>query len=150
MEEDVRVLFDDERFVVVDKPAGLLVHRSAVDRRERCFLLPRVRDVVGAHVYPVHRLDKGTSGAVVFAKDAEAAAALSALFREDRVTKRYRAIVRGWLVGEVEVDHPLAPPEDPRAGIAAKELRAAQTTFRGLACSEPPTGSHQCGARLGW
>lgn len=136
MAGDVRVLFEDDRFVVVDKPAGLLVHRSAVDRRERRFLLPQVRDAVGAHVHPVHRLDKGTSGAVVFAKDAEAAAALSTLFREDRVTKRYRAIVRGWLLGKTEVDHPLAPPPDERLGIIAKEKRPARTEFRGMAYSE--------------
>jgi tRNA pseudouridine65 synthase len=135
-QDALRVLFADEYFVVVDKPAGLLVHRSAVDRSERRALLPQVRAFVGARVHAVHRLDKGTSGAVVFARSAGAAAALSQLFREDRVDKRYLAIVRGWAPDEVVVDHALADVADPRAGVAASEPRTAVTLVRALAQAE--------------
>lgn len=135
-QDAVRVLFADEHFVVVDKPAGLLVHRSTVDRREWRALLPLVRDLVGARVHAVHRLDKGTSGAVVFARNAEAAAALSLAFREDRVDKRYLAIVRGWVPAEVVVDHALADLADPRADLAGSEPRAARTVVRPLAQAE--------------
>jgi len=135
-QDALRVLFTDEYFIVVDKPAGLLVHRSAVDRRERRALLPLVRALVGARVHAVHRLDKGTSGAVVFARSADAASALSQLFREDCVDKRYLAIVRGWAPEELVVDHALADIADPRAGLAGSEARAAVTIVRTLAQAE--------------
>lgn len=136
MPDGPQVLWADEHFVVVAKPAGLLVHRSAVDRSERRALLPLVRDLVGARVHPLHRLDKGTSGAVVFARSAAAAAPLSAAFREDRVDKLYLAVVRGWPADATVVDQPLADIADPGAGLAASAPRPARTEVRTLARAE--------------
>ena len=58
------ILYLDDWLVVIDKPTGLLVHRSPVDARETRFAVQTLRDQLGRYVYPVHRLDKGTSGAL--------------------------------------------------------------------------------------
>ena len=71
--ETLEVLFQDEHLVAVHKPSGLLVHRSPIDKRETRFALQLVRDQVGQHVFPMHRLDKPTSGILLFALSSEVA-----------------------------------------------------------------------------
>jgi tRNA pseudouridine65 synthase len=111
----IPILYRDEHLVAVHKPAGLLVHRSPVDARETRFLLQEVRNQIGARVFPVHRLDKGTSGVVLLALDATTAQLLGAALRDERVEKSYLAVVRGWVAGAMLVDHPLRDPVDPRS-----------------------------------
>ena len=89
----MEILLRDADFVVVDKPSGLLVHRGWDNDRD--VLMTRVRDAVGTYVYPIHRLDRGTSGLVVFALTKAAARALSLQWFEHSVRKRYIALVRG-------------------------------------------------------
>src|SRR5262245_41300995 len=104
----IPILYRDEHYVVVDKPAGLLVHRTAVDARESHCLVQALRDQIGCRVYPIHRLDKGTSGVIVFALHEEAATRLAAAFRAQQVEKHYVAVVRGHAPEQVVVDWPLA------------------------------------------
>src|SRR5690349_17357566 len=85
-----------ERWVAIDKPAGLVVHRGERTREEPA-ALQLVRDAVGQRVYPVHRLDRATSGVLVLALDPEAARHLVGEFTARRVVKSYVAIVRGWI-----------------------------------------------------
>jgi tRNA pseudouridine65 synthase len=93
----LRILYQDEKLVVVDKPAGLLVHRTGLDAGETQFALQMLRDQLGRPVWPAHRLDKGTSGALLFALDADTARTLAQAFEvPDLVRKTYRAVVRGW------------------------------------------------------
>ena len=61
----IDILYKDDYLVVVNKPSGLLVHKSPIDKRERVFALQMVRDQIGQYVYPVHRLDKPTSGVLI-------------------------------------------------------------------------------------
>jgi tRNA pseudouridine65 synthase len=124
--------------VVVDKPSGLLVHRSPIDRHETRFALQIVRDQLGQRVHPVHRLDKPTSGALVLALDPASARQLSQAFAGGAVTKTYLALVRGWppLAGTIE--RPLAAVEDERIGPQSLEPRAARTDFQRLATYELP------------
>ena len=72
---DLPILYRDEHYLAVEKPAGLLVHRSAIDRHEIHYALQRVRDQIGRRVYPVHRMDKPTSGVLLFGLDSDADAA---------------------------------------------------------------------------
>jgi tRNA pseudouridine65 synthase len=124
--DDVRILHRDERLVVVDKPAGLIVHRGWANDDED--LMRTVRDAVGQHVYPVHRLDRGASGVVVMALDSPTAAILGAAFAERRVEKRYWALTRGHPPEEGVIDHPLEKePGGPR--------RPATTAYRRLGVS---------------
>ena len=136
--ETLPILYRDDRMVVVDKPSGLLVHRSPIDRHEIRFALQIVRDQLGRRVYPVHRLDKGTSGALVFALDTDSARALTQAFATREVIKTYWAVVRGWPEPSGMIDRPLAAVEDARIGPQSMEPRAAQTAFRRLATYELP------------
>jgi tRNA pseudouridine65 synthase len=90
------ILYLDDVMIAVHKPSGLLVHRSLIDKHETRVALQRVRDQIGQRLYPVHRLDKPTSGILVFALNPATARALTAQFIAGHVQKTYRAIVRGY------------------------------------------------------
>ena len=107
------ILFRDESLIAVDKPAGLAVHRGWA--RERDVAMVRVRDQIGAHVFPVHRLDRATSGVLLFALTAEMAARVCESFATGKIEKTYLALVRGVPPEEILVDHPLPPGEDAHA-----------------------------------
>src|SRR5690242_1338395 len=94
--QPLEILFRSDRFIVIDKPSGLLTHRTELARHERDCCMTRLRNQLGSWVYPVNRLDRATSGLVLFALDAEAAESLAALFRERKVQKNYLAVVRGY------------------------------------------------------
>jgi tRNA pseudouridine65 synthase len=104
------IVHHDERCAVVDKPPGLSTHRGWDNSDDA--LLQRARDAVGRHVYPIHRLDRGASGLVVFALDHHAARSLSLAWAE--ADKRYLAITRGHPPEHLVIDHPIprAPGED--------------------------------------
>lgn len=155
MRETLPVLYHDDCLVAVHKPSGLLVHRSMIDRHETRFALQIVRDQIGQRVYPVHRLDKGTSGVLVFALDPGSARQLGASFVAGLVDKRYLAVVRGWLPERGEIDHPLTRQDDNygaaghRSGVGRENLQpdflpgkpeavaqSALTRYRQLACAE--------------
>jgi tRNA pseudouridine65 synthase len=141
----LRRLHEDERLLVVDKPPGLLVHRTGLDAREPDSVLDRLRRESGARLWPVHRLDKGTSGVLVFARDVEAARLVGAAFEAGAVAKRYRALVRGWPQPEGRIDHPLA--RDPERPSAGQPMRAALTRWTVLARFEWPIAAdarHAC------
>ena len=137
--EIIPILHRDEHYVVVDKPAGLLVHRTSVDARERRFLLQTLRDQIGCRVHPIHRLDKGTSGIIVFALHAQAANRLARAFREERVDKRYLAVVRGYTAEQAVVDWPLRDTIDTRSKRRSAALRPAVTEVRRLTLAELST-----------
>ncbi len=134
--ERIPILYRDAHYVVVDKPAGLLVHRTSVDARESRFLLQTLRDQVGCRVHPIHRLDKGTSGVIVFALHAEAADRLARAFRQNRVDKRYLAVVRGYTAEQTVVDWPLRDTIDAHSGQRDAAPRPAVTEVRSLARAE--------------
>lgn len=133
-------LYRDEALLVVHKPAGLLVHRSPIDKHETEFALQYARALNGgAHVYPVHRLDRPTSGVLVFARDAGIARVLGLSMMSGKVSKTYLAMVRGWPPGEGEIDYPLRDePEDRRLKGQEQPIREARTRYRTLATTEIP------------
>ncbi|SDK24633.1 pseudouridine synthase [Billgrantia gudaonensis] len=137
MIDELRILHDDAHLVVVHKPAGLLVHRTDLARGEREFLVQRLRDRLGRRVYPVHRLDRPTSGVMVFALDPESASRLGAAFTERRVTKRYLAVVRGIGPETASLDYPLRE-EDGRRPKAEMPAQPAITEVRRLDSVELP------------
>ena len=81
------ILYRDSRTIAVNKPAGMLVHRSWLDRHETQFVMQTLRDQIGQHVYPAHRLDRPTSGVLLFALDPEAARLLTQQF-EQKTTRK--------------------------------------------------------------
>lgn len=136
--QSLPILYRDARLVVVNKPSGLLVHRSVVDRHETRFAVQMLRDQLGQWVFPAHRLDKGTSGALVFALDRDAAAALAAQFSGSGVRKRYVALVRGWPEERGTIDYALDAVADDALGLQSAAPKAAVTDFRRLATVELP------------
>lgn len=105
------LLWRDEHMVAVHKPAGWLVHRTGLDAGETRFVMQALRDQLGQHVYPVHRLDKGTCGVLVMGLHSIAARALAQSFQQHDAHKEYLALVRGWAPWECEVDHALRPDD---------------------------------------
>ena len=85
----LKILFQDEFLVAVDKPAGLFVHRSFMDKDEIYFALQLVRDQIGQYVYPLHRLDRPTSGVLLFALTQDVARLMGQAFsdRKHKVQK---------------------------------------------------------------
>ena len=130
------ILHQDARLIAVNKPHGLLVHRSAYAANANEWALQMVRDQCGQRVYPVHRLDRKTSGVLLFAFDPKTASALGEQFQNRRPRKTYRAVVRGWFPETILVEKPLA---DLR-GVA----QPAETLFQCLAQTELniPFGKH--------
>ncbi|RQW84361.1 MAG: tRNA pseudouridine(65) synthase TruC [Geobacter sp.] len=140
-EKRLEIVFRDEHFVAVNKPAGLLVHRSDLDRHETQFALQLVRDQMGCHVYPAHRLDRPTSGVLLFALSPEAARRAGEAFESDVVRKTYLTVVRGGTEEEALIDYPLQElPERFQAKSKNVNLEAkeAVTAFRRLATVELP------------
>jgi tRNA pseudouridine65 synthase len=134
----LEVLYHDAQVVVVNKPSGLLVHRSPIDRHERRFAVQVLRDQLGQRVHPLHRLDKGTSGALAFALDRDSAATLAAAFADGRVAKTYLAIVRGWPEDSGVIEHALEPVADDYVPTTGRAAQAARTVFRTRARVELP------------
>lgn len=134
------VLYQDEHLVAVHKPSGLLVHRSPIDRHETRFALQTVRNQLGRHVYAVHRLDKGTSGILLFGLTPDGAQTLSQAFAAQQVDKRYLAVVRGWPDEYGDIDHPLSRQPDAcePARWTALPPQPARTAYRRLATVELP------------
>ncbi len=125
----LEILYRDDYLAAVNKPPGLLVHRTGLDAGETHFALQILRDQIGRPVWPVHRLDKGTSGVLLFALDAKTAASLGRAFESgEGLQKTYHAIVRGWPANQGLIDHPLRRlPDDMR--VEREEVQGAQTRF---------------------
>ncbi|MDK9703878.1 MAG: pseudouridine synthase [Sulfuritalea sp.] len=136
------ILYRDDFLVAIDKPAGLLVHRSDIDRHETRFAVQLLRDQIGRRVHPLHRLDKGTSGVLLFALEKDSAREVGGQFQRDEVGKRYLAIVRGWPPESGTIDHPLSRQFDDYGRKlspgSATEPPPAVTGYRRLATVELP------------
>lgn len=139
--ETPHIIFEDEHIIAVSKPEGLLVHRTRIASDTGPFLLQQVRDMTGRYLYPVHRLDRPTSGIVLFAATLESARDLSESFRNHAVQKSYLAVVRGWVDERGQIDSPLDKPAaanigKPDSGQVAK--KEALTSYIRLAKTEIP------------
>ena len=126
----VAVLHADAWLAVVDKPAGLMVHDSALARGEDDFLADRLRAQFGRQVFLVHRLDRATSGCLLLAFDRDTASALGKALMAGEVDKHYLAVCRGWPDARFSIDHPL----DGGPGKPLK--KPALTHFERLATCE--------------
>lgn len=126
----LELLYQDAHLVAVAKPSGLLVHRTgAAPDRDTCMTL--LRNQLRRWVYPVHRLDRGASGVLLFALDPDTARTVTEAFTHRSVKKTYLAVLRGVVPDEGTIDCPLA--ETPE-----KEPAEAHTVFTRLAHVELP------------
>ena len=133
------ILYRDDALVIVAKPAGLIVHRGWAD--DEVAVLQLVRDLVGVHVHPVHRLDRGASGALAFALTPAATRALQEIWSEGQVEKRYLALVRGNPPASAVIDHAIPRAEDgPRVPAVTEVTTLAQAGRYALVEARPRTG----------
>jgi tRNA pseudouridine65 synthase len=134
------MLYRDESIAVFNKPTGLLLHRSFIDRFETRFALQLARNQLGQHVYPVHRLDKPTSGVLLFALTPQDAAKLTSSFSSGVVKKKYLAVTRGITPPAGLIDYPLVEEQDRCDPYAQqdKEPQSAITGFNRLATVDLP------------
>ena len=136
---ELEILYKDEYYIAINKPSGLLVHKSMIDRHEIYFAMKMLRDQIGQWVYPIHRLDKPTSGVLLFALDSESARRMSEEFKAKNIEKKYIAIVRGYTQEEGFIDYPLSVKLDKivdKKASQEKEAEEAQTFFKRLAIVE--------------
>lgn len=135
----LRILYRDDSCAVVDKPSGMIVHRGwANDERD---LLRVTRDALGRYVYPLHRLDRGASGVVLFALNEAAARGLNRGFSDGSHDKRYLALTRGHPPERGLVDHPIPrAPGEERVPAQTEFLRAGTFERYALVVALPRTG----------
>lgn len=126
----LEIIYQDDSLIAINKPHGLLVHRSKIADDAKEFALQMLRDQIGQHVNPVHRLDRKTGGVLLFAFHKEVEIAMQKQFQEGLVDKHYLAIVRGYTPLEMEIDYPLAKENGT--------LQDAQTSFVTLQQAEIP------------
>lgn len=135
------ILFRDEYYVAVHKPSGLLVHRTNLDPANTESAVHTLSEQLETKVFPLHRLDRPTSGVLVFALSSESARVLAKKFEQHEVKKTYRAIVRGHFKETLELNYPLREELDEysdRQAQTNKNAQEAQTVFRPLATVELP------------
>lgn len=132
---ELPILFEDDYLIAINKPSGLLVHRTSIAAEELVSCLQLLRDQIGQRVYPAHRLDRPTSGILLFSKQEEILPQLNSQFADRSIEKDYLAIVRG-IPQEKEalIDHPLP-------NIKSGKLQEARTHYEILEESEIPFNS---------
>ncbi|MEA1892949.1 MAG: tRNA pseudouridine(65) synthase TruC [Campylobacterota bacterium] len=122
----LEILYQDEYLVAINKPSGLLVHKSMIDKDEIYFAMKMLRDQIDQWVYPIHRLDKPTSGVLLFALDKHTAKLMSEQFREHTMQKSYLCVVRGYTDSSGIIEHALTQKLDKIADRDSKVDKEAQ------------------------
>ncbi|MDX1352336.1 MAG: pseudouridine synthase [Thiomicrorhabdus sp.] len=143
--DNLTILYQDDNMVAIHKPAGLLVHRSPIDKHETQFAVQITRDLINQQVYPIHRLDKATSGILLFALNSETAKLLSEQFMTHTITKTYQAICRGWVNKSGYIDHALKYKRDKIAEKLKREQLEPQTAQTAYQCLAHTTVDHPIG-----
>lgn len=141
MPEALEILYQDERMVVINKPNGLLVHRSSIASDAQEFAVQLLRDQIGQFVYPVHRLDRKTSGVLMFGLDKETTRLLQEQIESKQTIKEYHAIVRGYFPEEIKVDYALTNDRG-KVQEAITRFERLQTTEIALPLGKHPTSRY--------
>ena len=135
----LNIIFEDEHLIAINKPAGMLVHRGERNHLAAPIALQSLRDHLGHHVYPVHRLDKMTSGVLLFAKHSDSASLIAQQWKEQETDKTYLAVVRGYMPDELHLDYAMSPPIDKlKKNPKKKPPQTAITDFECLDRIELP------------
>lgn len=116
------ILFENDDLIAINKPHGLLVHRSRLAADAREFAVQTLRNQIGQRVYPAHRLDRKTSGVLLFSKNKETNSIIQQLFRERKINKSYTAIVRGWIDEQGIIEYPLTNENSTKEAVTHYKL----------------------------
>ncbi len=104
----LEILYRDAHIIAINKPHGLLVHRSSIAADTSEFALQLLRDQIGQPVYPAHRLDRKTAGVLLFSLDKETDKRIQPMFSDKKIDKKYVAVLRGFCPDHDTIDYPLA------------------------------------------
>lgn len=104
------ILYQDEHLIAIHKPCGFMVHRSSLDPYTTDLVLQHLRNQIKQRIYPIHRLDRKTSGILLLALSKESLTKMNILFKERKVEKEYLAICRGYTDEKFTIDYPLTSP----------------------------------------
>ena len=126
----LEIVYQDADLIAINKPHGLLVHRSSIARDATEFALQLLKTQIGRHVSPVHRLDRKTGGILLFALNKDVERAMHQQFMNGEVEERYLAIVRGFAPDQMDIDYPLVKENG--------QIQDAFTSFQTLARAELP------------
>lgn len=141
MTERLPILCHSADLIAINKPHGLLVHRSPIASDASEFAVQLLRDQLGQRVYPVHRLDRKTGGVLLFAVNEAMNAAMQQQFMNGLVAKTYLAIVRGYTPDEQTIDYPLRR-EDGVIQEAVTHLKTRRRAEIPLAFGRHPTSRY--------
>ena len=122
----LEICYQDPYLVAINKPHGLLVHRSRIAEESSEFALQMLRDQLGTRVYPTHRIDRKTSGVLLFALQKEVEISMQKQFQENLVKKKYLCVLRGYADDFGRIDYPLAKDN----GVLQDSLTHYQTIAR--------------------
>ncbi|MFQ3224393.1 MAG: tRNA pseudouridine65 synthase [Lentimonas sp.] len=114
------IIYQDADYVAIDKPSGLLVHRTQLDAYATEFALQILRDQIEQEVFPCHRLDRPTSGILLFALNHDALRFAQKQFVEKTTHKEYHAVVRSWAPDRGDIDYDLRSEENPTKSKSAQ------------------------------
>jgi len=124
------IIYEDEDLVAIDKPGGLLTHRTKISE-DTIFALQLLRKQLGYQVHPIHRLDRATTGVLLFAKSSAAASQLGKSLQEHAFEKTYLAVIRGYVEQEGVMNRELFSEKK-------QKLQAAETAYKSLTQTEMP------------
>ncbi|MFD1553428.1 pseudouridine synthase [Putridiphycobacter roseus] len=129
---EIGTVFEDAWFKIINKPSNLIVHHSNYARNlDEVSLCQWVNKEAGKSLHPIHRLDRKTSGLIIFAKDKTVIPKMQTLFAEHKITKQYVALVRGFVTEAGSIDSPIRADE-------AIEYKEAFTAYKPLHSFEVP------------
>ena len=141
VQEKLDIIYQDQYIIAINKPSGLLVHKSPIDKHETRYAMKILRNQIGQWVYPVHRLDKPTSGLLLFALSSEIAKKLGEQFENNKIKKTYIALVRGYTPLGGIIRHALketAMFKHQKKMVEKREPQEALTLYKRLATIELP------------
>jgi tRNA pseudouridine65 synthase len=119
----LEIIYQDSGLVAINKPNGLLVHKTSIAADTNVFAVQLLRNQLGQKVYPVHRLDRKTSGVLLFALTEELNSLMQKQFYDGQVKKEYYAIVRGFTPDTMDIDYPLRRDD----GVVQEAFTALRT-----------------------
>lgn len=137
----LEIIYQDEHIVAINKPHGLLVHQSPIARDAEEFALQLLRDQIGQTVYPAHRLDRKTSGVLIFSLDKPTDRLMQQAFQNRKVDKKYLAILRGFSPAAAIIDYPLKK-EDGTEQAAVTHFKTLQQFELDISSGKHPTSRY--------
>ncbi len=135
------ILYEDQDLIAINKPAGIMVHKTSITE-DKVFLLQLLRDQIKQRVYPIHRLDRGTSGVLLFGKNSTEAARVQKLMEEAKFEKKYLAIIRGFVDVSGTIDYPLKSGRKDKMQEAISHYKRLDQQSLDFAVNRYPTSRY--------